>query len=280
LAGGVDPDHARRRVFEAHYGAPAYVDIASAMSALQPNVVVVATPTAIHGQTVQAVLRAGQPAAILCEKPLSFEIGEARDMVDACAERGCSLYVNYMRRSDHGVIEIKHRLSKGQIGGPVKGVVWYSKGLFNNGSHFLNLLQYWFGDVTGFRIFEPGRLWDGLDPEPDLAISFAHGTVYFLSAHEEDFSHYTIELVAPNGRLRYEQGGGEILWQGRIEDTTCDGYTILDAAGETIKSDFARVQWHVADQLAASLHGRQAQICTGTEAMQTLEILAEIRSKL
>lgn len=280
LAGGVDPDDGRRRVFEARYGSPAYSDVGSAMDALQPDVVAVATPTAVHGQTVRAVLRAGRPAAILCEKPLSFEIGEAREFVDACAERGCRLYANYMRRSDRGVAEIKRRLSKGLISHPVKGVAWYTKGLFNNGSHFLNLLQYWLGDVTGFRIFEPGRLWDGMDPEPDLTVSFAQGTVCFLAAQEEDFSHYTIELVVPNGRLRYEQGGGKILWQGTVKDPVCEGYTVLDAAEEIIETDLARGQWHVADQLAACLHGRQAQICSGTEALQTLETLAAIRSKL
>ena len=280
LAGGVDPDDGRRRVFECHYGCPAYADIESAIDALQPNVVAVATPTALHGQAVRAVLQAGRPAAILCEKPLSFEIGEARDFVEACAEGGCRLYTNYVRRSDRGVAEIKRRLSNGLIGHPVKGVAWYSKGLFNNGSHFLNLLQYWLGDVTGFRILEYGRLWDGLDPEPDLTVSFMQGTVCFLAAREEDFSHYTIELVAQNGRLRYEQGGGKILWQGTVKDPACEGYTILDAAEEIIENDLARVQWHVADQLAACLHGRQAQICSGTEAFQTLETLAAIRLKL
>jgi hypothetical protein len=36
----------------------------------------------------------------------------------------------------------------------------------------------------------------------------------------------------------------------------------------------------VADQLAASLDGRQAQVCSGNEALRTIEMLAEIRSRL
>jgi predicted dehydrogenase len=280
LVGGVDSAHQQRDVFEAHYGVPSYADVESAMDALQPDVVAIATPTALHGSTVRAVLRTGRPLAILCEKPLSFEIDEARDLVDLCAKKECRLFANYMRRSDRGVVEVKRRLSEGLIDLPAKGVVWYSKGLFNNGSHFLNLLQYWLGDVTGFRVIEPGRLWDGIDPEPDLTLSFLHGTVFFLAAHEEDFSHYTAELVAPNGRLRYEQGGEKILWQGTVKDAACDGYTILDASEEIIETNFSRVQWHVADQLAACVQGRQAQLCSGTEALQTLETLAAIRSTL
>ena len=31
---------------------------------------------------------------------------------------------------------------------PIKGVCWYSKGLLNNGSHFINLLEFWLGDYV------------------------------------------------------------------------------------------------------------------------------------
>jgi predicted dehydrogenase len=280
LIGGVDPDQARRGLFEAYYGVPAYADIKSAMAAQQPEVVAIASPTAMHAQAVNIVLQAGRPVAILCEKPLSFDTSEARSIVSACAEHECGLYVNYMRRSDQGVIEIKRRLSDGRIRRPIKSVVWYSKGLYNSGSHFFNLLQYWLGSVKDFRILEPGRLWDGLDPEPDLRVAFEDGVSYFLSAREECFSHYTVELIAPNGRLRYEQGGGQILWQGTAGDSTCAGYTILTTEEECVGTDFSRSQWHVVSQLAESLYGRYAEICNGTEALETIEVLAMIRSEL
>lgn len=280
LAGGVDPNLGRRQLFEKHYGAPAYADVESAVKALQPDVVAVSSPTSEHHASVHAVLAAGRPAAILCEKPLAYQRVEAREIVEATAEQGCKLFVNYMRRADCGVVEVKRRLDAGLISHPIKGVTWYSKGLFNNGSHFLNLLQYWLGGVTDFRILEPGRLWDGLDPEPDVAVTFKLGTMFFLAVREENYSHYTAELVAPNGRLRYEQGGERIFWQGTVKDAACEGYTILDPVGESIETDFTRVQWHVVDQLAASLSGHQAHICSGAEALQTLEILAEVKSKL
>lgn len=280
LVGGVDPAQDRRDVFEAIYGIPSFENIESALSVLQPEIVAIATPTEMHGAAVRAVLQVGRPRAILCEKPLSFDIVEARGIADSCTQQGCQLFANYMRRSERGVVEVKRRIEEGLIGSPIKGVVWYSKGLFNNGSHFLNLLEYWLGDVTGFTIVEPGRLWNGLDPEPDLALSFQRGTVIFLAAKEENFSHYTVELLASNGRLRYEQGGERIIWQRAVRDAALEAYTILDPVEESIATDFSRVQWHVADQLAVCLHGRQAQICSGTEALQTLETLAAIRSAL
>ena len=51
LVGGVDPDAERRRLFETHYQCPVYDDVASAMESLRPDVVAVATPTAVHAAT-------------------------------------------------------------------------------------------------------------------------------------------------------------------------------------------------------------------------------------
>lgn len=280
LIAGVDPDPGRRQLFESHYGCPAFPTVETAADFHRPAIVAVSAPTPLHRDLVNSVLSGMSPEAILCEKPLSYAIDEARDIADACAARTCKLFANYVRRSEPGVREIWRRLENKVIESPVKGVVWYSKGLFNNGSHFFNLLQYWLGSVREFRIIDRGRVWGGFDPEPDFVVSFAGGIIHFLAAKEEHFSHYTVELVAPNGRLRYEQSGARISWQPTMSDASCEGYTVLDPVEEIVASDLDHIQWHVVDQLAASLHGDAAQVCTGAEALQTLEYLEQIRASL
>ncbi len=280
LMGGVDPDVSRCQLFEEHYECPAYADLKQALKNLQPDVMVIATPTSLHGEILRSILTLAEPKAILCEKPLSYNLGEARMMVEDCLTRNCGLYVNYMRRSDPGSVEMKRRLNEALIGSPVKGVVWYSKGLFNNGSHFFNLLQFWLGEMENFKVIAAGRLWGGMDPEPDVQVTFNRGTITFLAAREEDFSHYTIELVAPNGRLRVDQGGELFLWQSVVKDPIADGYTVLCPTEEKIKTEMARSQWNVIDQLAAALGGSVAQICTGVEALKTLSSLKEIGARL
>ena len=280
LVGGVDSDLERCQQFENLYGCASYTDVESALSAAPPDVIAIATPTQRHGDVLRSVLKLSEPRAILSEKPLSLDIEEARSMVEDCSSHGCKLYVNYMRRSDPGAIEVRSRLDDGSIGSPVKGVAWYSKGLFHNGSHFLNLLQYWLGEVTDFNIIESGRLWNGVDPEPDLHVTFIRGEIVFLAAREENYSHYTVELVAPNGRLRYEQGGKRIVWQAAKKSPNLPGYSFLTSLEEQISTGMTRYQWNVVDQIAASLNGGKADVCGGAEALRTIEILAKIRSSL
>lgn len=274
LVGGVDPDASRRMVFERTYGRPGFVSIESALSDRQVDVVAIAVPTELHAKALSEVLAKSAPKAVLCEKPLSYDLDEAQAMVAACAAKGVDLYVNYFRRSHPGAIEVKRRIDIGEIATPLKGVVWYSKGLRHNGSHFLNLLEYWLGPVQDMNLIRAGRLWDNKDPEPDLDIVFKDGSVTFLAAWEEHFSHYTVELLSPSGRLRYERGGSRIEWQPLMKDGNFSNYTVLQSQPEIIPSGIDRYQWDVAEALATALEDLPAQICTGQAALITLQNIA------
>lgn len=276
LIGGVDPEQQRREVFEQTYRCPAYPEIETALRDQTPDLVVIAAPTQLHCQTLLQILKICRPRAILCEKPLSYDLDEARAMTKACQEAGVSLFVNYMRRSDPGAVEVHRRIEAGEIGTPSKGVVWYSKGFLHNGSHFFNLLEYWLGKMLNWKLIDRGRNCDGIDQEPDVRLSFEKGNVVFLAAREEDFSHYTVELLAPNGRLRYEQGGRQIQWQQAIRHAELKNYTVLDDRIENIKSGLDRYQWHVAEQLSRHFNGQKGDICTAADALLTLENMHRI----
>ena len=199
-------------------------------------------------------------------------------MVASCREAGCMLYVNYLRRVEPGVREVKHRLQNGTIAAPLKGVLWYTKGLLHNGSHFSNLLEFWLGPVEKFSVINAGRGLGQADFEPDVQIKFAAGDVTFLAACEEHFSHHEIQLMAPNGRLCYLQGGGEILWQGVARDPDFPEYTMLSLPGERIATESAKLQWHVTDHVSACLRGRSSSLCSGDDALRTLESILEMRA--
>ncbi len=276
LIGGVDPDRHQRQLFSQTYGCPAYGDVETVLSQHRPDVIIIAAPTRLHDRVLQQVLEHSTPKIVLCEKPLSHDLAQARHMVQSCSDQGVSLYVNYMRRSDPGVAEIKRRLEVGEMGSPVKGVVWYSNGFLHNGSHFFNLLEYWLGSMKSSAILNRGRLWGEADSEPDVQVAFERGDVVFLAAREEAFSYCSVELLSPDGRLRYEQGGATIRWQPAGPDPCLQGYTVLGNEPETIVSGMDRYQWQVAAELARVLDGTAAQLCSGTDALQTLENMKRI----
>ncbi|MDA9133115.1 Gfo/Idh/MocA family oxidoreductase [Alphaproteobacteria bacterium] len=272
LVGAVEPSSRQGEIFKEKFSAPTFQTLKEALAVVNPDVIVLATPTSNHFVTLTNILTHCSPNAILCEKPLAFSFDDARKMVDICFKQGVYLYVNYMRRSEPGVLEVKRRFDCGDIIGPIKGVAWYSKGFLHNGSHFFNILGYWLGQMLDFKLLKNGRdLMDG-DAELDVHVVFEGGEVMFLAANDDNFSHNSIELIAANGRLRYENGGRRIEWSDAVVDANLKNYTFLADPTE-IPSDFNRYQWHVIEQLANTLGGKKAHLCTGEEGLQTLEAM-------
>lgn len=273
LIGAVDICAERRAIFEHRYGAPAYDRIEIALECLRPDIVVIATSSKSHCSNIKAVVTSHRPQLILCEKPLANKLDEARTIVELCEKAGIDLFVNYIRRTDPGAIEISRRIAVGEIITPVKANVWYSKGVINNGAHFLNLLEWWLGDIESVSVISPGRIWDIDDPEPDFTVNFCNGSAVFRAAWEEAFSFYSIELLSPSGRLKYDRGGEKIAWQSLYTDPNFDGYKILADEEEKIPNSMNIYQSCVYDQVRDHLDGKKTSLCSARQALKTLETI-------
>jgi len=73
---------------------------------------------------------------------------------------------------DKALNELKKLIHEGKFGKIYKGTIWYTKGIIENGSHFVDLFQWLLGEAQEVQVMNPGRKWDGHDPEPDLQINF------------------------------------------------------------------------------------------------------------
>lgn len=280
LTAGVDASLENRNLFEEKFKGKTYANFADSILEETYDFVIIATPTETHFLLVKEILTHIKPKAILCEKPLSYDITESENIVELCAKSNCKLYVNYIRRSEPGAIYIKGIIDNLKKDSVVKGIVWYSKGILNNGSHFLNLLIFWLGEMTKMRVIKANRKFGEHDFEPDVHFEFKKGSVVFLSAREEDFSHYAIELVTSEGRLRYEAGGNKQSWQSLKDNEVFVGYRTLDENEKIIKNEMSRYQWHVMNQISLDLKGLVSNVCSGDEALKTMKVLERVRTEI
>ena len=281
LLGAVDIDKEQRNIFSNKYGLPTYSNLNEALKAHNPDIIVISSNTSKHANILNEILQSLSPKIILCEKPLSYSLGDAQKMIDLCEKSGISLFVNYIRRSDPGVIEIKKLIESSKFKKNYKGVCWYSKGFIHNGSHFFNLLSYWLGPMTKFNLISDNKKRaTHNDFEPDIEVEFEKGKILFISAWEEYFSHYTLELLSPNGRIRYDNEGSKIQFQNVIHDPVFKGYKILNPKPIEIKASMEHYQLNVVNQLDEYINGNKSYLCSGQEALDTLTSIQKIINKI
>ena len=275
LVGAYEPNPRKRAEFHAKYKKPVFSSVDKMFKEVRPEVVVVASPTSEHKKSVAAALEGENVLAILCEKPLAANIEDSIQIVQACKKKRKALYVNFIRRADPGILEVKERIESRQIKGPFKSVVWYSKGLLHNGSHFVDLMTFWFGPIHKVSLIAKENKLRKDKIEPDCRFDFESGSVVFLAAKEKNFSHYTFEIVAQNGRLRLETDG-KILWQAAESNPYFSGRRKLNVQPEVIRGDMARYQLNIAEHLYRALLGKKHALCFGSEALTSQKWISKI----
>ncbi|REE57441.1 putative dehydrogenase [Paenibacillus taihuensis] len=118
-----------------------YTDYAAMLAAVQPDVVVIATPNTTHAPFTLLAVEAGV-RGIYCEKPMATNLGDARKMVEVCRERGVVFVVGHQRRTSAVYRKMRELIDAGTIG-DVRFIRASCAGdLLSDGSHLADSMLY------------------------------------------------------------------------------------------------------------------------------------------
>ena len=171
------------------------------------DLVCIATPTFLHEPQTLAAIEAG--AHILCEKPTAMDAGEAARMLAAAEAAGRVHMIDHELRFNPNRARIAELISEGALGeirhvnisnigkswadpgGRPKGDWWSlaERGggrLGANGSHQVDLLRWWLGEVKWVSGAAPVMVPDRLDP----------GTGERWTATADDVAFFTAEMAS------------------------------------------------------------------------------------
>lgn len=287
LVAGMDSNPQARKRFEKKFKAPAFKTVEEMLIETKPEVVSICAPTSAHKSVFDVIIRTCRSnkiplKAIICEKPLAFDANDAEDMVAQAKADSVLLVVNFMRRFEPGVKEVKKLIHKKNLGEIYKATVWYSKGLHNSASHLIDLFRFWFGEASNVEVISKGRKWSGEDPEPDFKVQFGGIEAYFLSAREECFSYSEIDIFGTKGKLHYTSATGEITFQAAIKDPVHGkwGYRNLEKKEKKLKNLSAFYQKHLLDSLVKALNKGKEIDSDGYSALKSSMVIDQIIQKL
>jgi predicted dehydrogenase len=269
LVAACDPDPERA----AALGVPAYTDPHALLAEVRPQLVSVATPDATHAEVLEACLRAESVRGVLVEKPLALDVEEAEALVALARDRGVVLVVNYSRRFASAF----QALDVASIGALQHVAGSYVKGLFHNGTHWLDLLRMLAGEP------ESARGWDrlgegGADPTLDAELVLAGGVRAQLTGLDQRrFTAFELELTGSSGRLRIAEGGHVIERFEAGADARHPGYRVLRPAGH-VAGGLRDALLHAVTDLVRCVRDGGAPACGGPDAVAALRLATAIRS--
>lgn len=215
LVACVEPDAARREAFmntwEVGQG---FADLATcSASGLQFDVVSLCSPSTSHAEDLQTLL--DMPVrSVFAEKPLTGDPDTSLAIIDAFAAKQTLLAVNYTRRWSPAMASIKADIAKGKWGRITGASGRYSKGLFNCGSHMIDLVNYLVGPVSPEEVFSRIDDFSPSDPTLGVRMKFSSGAPFVLiGSDSRDFFTFELTLITEKGEIAIEDLGRQVRFR-------------------------------------------------------------------
>jgi predicted dehydrogenase len=274
----VDPDDGRRKAFMADWGIPlGFRSLDDAVRSPERfDVVSICSPTESHARDLELALTL-KPRLFFCEKPVTDSLARTEALVRQCARSKTHLAVNYTRRWDPAISDLRQGIEQGRWGRLRSAVGYYNKGLLNNGSHMLDLLHLLVGPLSVVKVGRPFDDFSAADPTvpvwlegPDrLPIQLACG-------HAADFAFFELQLIFSNAVVTMEEGG--LFWRERAaaDSSAFPGYRI---PGEGIRraGSYPRAMLQAIDNIFAAINHGRPLASTGESALATQRLCEQIR---
>ena len=226
----VEPDGDRRNEFMKEWNVP--IGFSSIEEILntgeQFDIISICSPTACHIHDLEISLQI-KPKLIFCEKPVTTSLDETERLVLECSKANIPLAVNYTRRWDPDITKLHEDIHAGHWGQLRSVIGTYNKGILNNGSHMLDLLQLLVSPLEVVKVGKPVQDFFSDDPSIPIWLEGKEEIPIHLSCgHSADYALFELQLNFSNGVLNMEDGG--MFWRERrvIESDTFKGYRKLD----------------------------------------------------
>jgi predicted dehydrogenase len=217
--------------------------------------------------------------AVLMEKPLGTDHAAAEGFVTRCDERKIKTQVNLWRRGDRLLRELAGGRLSALIGKPQSAFGLYGNGLYNNGSHLIDLVRMLMGEVASVQATgAPSSLGAGPlanDVMLPFSMTLARGATVAL--HPVDFNHYRevgLDIWGTEGRLSILQEGFTVLHYPKgSHSSLSDATEIRSDRPQNLIPTLSDALLHLYNNLAAALDSGTTLWSPASSALATEAVL-------
>ncbi|MFL5962423.1 MAG: Gfo/Idh/MocA family protein [Gaiellaceae bacterium] len=191
----------------AEWGIRPYTSIARMLEEEQPDFVSLSLPNEGHFDATLEIIEAGCP--LLAEKPLVFELDEARALLDAAAQRDLFFAINFNHRYAEPVRRTRDAIERGELG-DIVFATWRFGGepgtsahphanLIETQCHGLDMLEHLCGPISSVMA-QMTKKTHGVYSTLAVALEFANGSVGSLvGSYDSSYAYPVTHLLEVNG---------------------------------------------------------------------------------
>jgi len=278
LGAMADTDEHRANNATKIWGGKPYYDAEIMLDHEDIDIISICVPDKYHEKMLDLCL-SHNPKAVFCEKPITLDVASAMRIVEEYAESGIFLAVNYSRRFDTSIINLKKEITQGTYGNVLNIIGIYTKGILHNGSHLVDLFHFIFGNVV-YAVPLSGRIdWRSEDPTLDAYLEFSNGAkAHLVGADERQYSIFDVDILCEKGRFQFNQFGLKMAEYYIREDPLYPGYKDL-TDGKITQTKLNRSMLHAIANIIDTIEGKDTLICSGIDAVIDQKICIELINK-
>ncbi len=273
----VKPNKLRHKYLKKYYpGVDIYTDAEKMISEVKIDILSIAVPTNNHFELVMLAVKNKIPV-ILCEKPLSHSLKEAKIMVEECQKKKIKLFVNHIRRYDKLMIKWSKKVRDGLLGKLEQATFQYYNGLYNSGTHFLDLIIMFAGQpVSVIAIHNKNTSWNKKDMNVDGLLFFKNGLTLSIQSLSKNYGYQNIKIFGEKGMLEISNLTYEIKHYKKIKNKNFKNFYQLE---ENCKKEGKEKSWMVGaiNYFVKYMDGKEKIISTGNDGLIVMKILNALR---
>lgn len=245
----------------------------------QFDVISICSPTPCHAHDLEISIHL-KPQLIFCEKPVTSSFAETEKLVWECQRANIQLAVNYTRRWDRDVTQLQINIQNGQWGELRSVIGYYNKGLLNNGSHLLDLLNFLLGKMTIIQVGKP--IYDFFDYDPTVPMWLENEKgcpIHIVAGHAQDYALFEIQFIFSTGILIMEDGG--MFWRSRqvVDSEIFKGYRMLTDSIRNI-GNYPHAMTAAIDNIYRAITQGDRLASTGETALATQSMCEQIKQTI
>jgi len=279
LLGFVDTDVEKSKKAVSLWGSSIFHSLEDALNQSNSVDVVSVTVPDQHHYEILKEISEFPVKCVFAEKPLTKTLEEAEEITRIYKEKNIALVINYSRRFVPEFERIRDDIHSGTYGGYVSGTGLYGKGIVHNGSHLIDLLRYFLGEIQDSHITDYS--FDFYDDDPSLSgiLTLDNEKKFYLQHIDCNlFSIFELDIFFEKKRIRIKESGFAIEEYEVAESEVFAGYKNMVKTGEN-RTALGMAMYYAVENIYDFLTKGANIKCSGFDGYKAVEVCTDIVKK-